>query len=263
MNADTEEDVVLLDRRDDIAILTLNYPRRRNAFSLKMRQRLHERLYDLAYFDNACRAIVLTGAEGAFCAGGDISEMAERTVLEFRERNLLPLNIFKLLAGGPKPVVAAVEGVAMGAGIALAAACDYVVNAASARYACSFVKVGLLPDCGLYWSLAQRVGGGKARDLMMTAREIGGEEAYRIGLANQLVPAGEALEVAIQVARQFAAIPPLAMAHLKAALSGGSDTLDQAIETEVNLQPIVRRSQDHREAVAAFMEKRTPVFVGN
>lgn len=263
VNTDTADDVVLLDREGDIAVLTLNYPSRRNAFSLKMRQCLHEKLYQLAYCDESCRAIVLTGADGAFCAGGDISEMQDRTVLEFRERNLLPLNIFKLLACGPKPVIAAVEGVAMGAGVALAAACDYVVNAASARYACSFVKVGLLPDCGLYWSLAQRVGGGKARELMMTAREFSGEEAYRIGFANQVVPAGEALSVGLQIARRYADMPPLAMAHLKAALSAGSGNLDQAIDTEVNLQPLLRRSQDHQEAVQAFMEKRTPVFVGN
>jgi enoyl-CoA hydratase/carnithine racemase len=263
MNTDATEEVVLLHRQDETAVLTLNFPRRRNAFSLQMRQKLYETLYELAFLDKSCRAIVLTGAGGAFCAGGDISEMADRTVLEFRERNLLTLDIFKLLACGPKPVIAAVEGVAMGAGISLAAACDFVVNAEDARYACSFVKVGLLPDCGLYWSLAQRVGAGRARDLMMTAREFSGEEAYRMGFANKVVPHGEALAAGLQVACQFAAMPPLAMAHLKAALGTGSGSLDQAIETEVNLQPILRRSQDHQEAVKAFMDKRTPVFVGN
>ena len=257
------EDVVRLEWRDSIAIVTLNYPRRKNAFGLAMRQGLHDRLYELSYLNRDCRAIVLTGAEGAFCAGGDISEMKERPALDLRERNLLPLNVFKLLAAGPTPVVAAVEGVAMGAGVALAAACDYVVTAADARYACSFVKVGLLPDCGLYWSLAQRVGGGIARELMMSAREFGGEEAYRIGFANKVVESGQALEAALPVAEQFAAMPPLTMAHLKAAMSSGADTLDMAIETETNLQPVVRESQDHKEAVKAFMEKRKPVFVGN
>jgi enoyl-CoA hydratase/carnithine racemase len=261
--ADNHDDIVTLEWDGPVAVLTLNYPRRRNAFSLKMRQALHDRLYELAYLNSDCRAIVLTGADNAFCAGGDISEMKERTVLEFRERNLLPLNIFKLLATGPTPVIAAVEGVAMGAGIALAAACDYVVTSTTARYACSFIKVGLLPDCGLYWSLAQRVGAGRARALMMTGREFDGEEAWRTGFANEKVVSGQSLSAAIAVAGKYAAMPPLAMAHLKAALATGSDSLDRAIETEVNLQPILRRSQDHQEAVKAFMEKRQPAFVGN
>lgn len=258
-----DEDRVLLAWQESIAILTLNYPRRKNAFGLKMRERLYDRLYDLCYHNRGCGGIVLTGAGNDFCAGGDISEMADRSVLEYRERSLLPLKVFKLLTAGPKPVVAAVEGVAMGAGVALAAAADYVVTARNARYASSFLKVGLLPDTGLYWSLAKRVGGGKARELMMTAREFSGDEAYQSGYANALCEPGESLSVALEAAKEFASKPPLTLAHLKAALSSGSDTLDVAIETEVNLQPLVRRSEDHKEAVSAFMEKRNPVFVGN
>lgn len=257
------DEIVRVERDGEVAIVTLNYPQRRNAFSLSMRETLLEVLYRLMYQDDACRAIVLTGAEGVFCAGGDISEMKERTVLDYRERNLLPLNIFKLLAEGPKAVVTAVEGFAMGAGVSLAAASDYVVSASNTRYACAFIKVGLLPDTGLFWSLAQRVGAGKARELVLSADEFNGEEALRIGFANQLTAPGEALQAAIKVAREYALMPPLAVAHLRAALAGGIDSLDQAIETEVNLQPILRRSQDHQEAAKAFMEKRPAVFVGN
>lgn len=261
--AGTDDDIVQTRLDGAVAVVTLNYPQRRNAFSLAMRRALRETLYRLAYLDESCRAIVLTGAGNAFCAGGDISEMKERPTLEFRERNLLPLEVFRLLAAGPRPVVAAVEGFAMGAGVSLAAACDYVVTARNARYACSFVKVGLLPDCGLYWSLAQRVGAGRARELMLSGREFNGEEAFETGFANHIVDPGAALEAALEVARQYAALPPLALAHLKAALAGGCDTLDQAIETEVNLQPLLRRSEDHVEATTAFMAKRKPVFVGN
>lgn len=257
------EEIVRVESDGEVAIVTLNYPQRRNAFSLSMRESLLEVLYRLMYQDAACRAIVLTGAEGVFCAGGDISEMKERTVLEYRERNLLPLNIFKLLAEGPKPVVTAVEGFAMGAGVSLAAASDYVVSASNTRYACAFIKVGLLPDTGLFWSLAQRVGAGKARELVLSADEFNGEEALSMGFANQVAAPGETLKAAIEVAREYALMPPLAIAHLRAALAGGIDSLDQAIETEVNLQPILRRSQDHQEAAKAFMEKRPAVFVGN
>lgn len=257
------DEIVRVERDGEVAIVSLNYPQRRNAFSLKMRETLYEVLYQLMHHDAACRAIVLTGTNGVFCAGGDISEMKERTVLEYRERNLLPLNVFRLLVEGPKAVVAAVEGFAMGAGVSLSAASDYVVTASDTRYACAFVKVGLLPDTGLFWSLAQRVGGGIARELMMTADEFNGEEALRIGFANQMTAPGESLPAAIEVARQYARMPPLAVAHLKSALAGGISSLDEAIETEVNLQPILRRSKDHQEAAAAFMEKRPAVFVGN
>lgn len=261
--SESADEIVRVEHDGEVAIVTLNYPQRRNAFSLKMRETLYEVLYHLMHHDAACRAIVLTGANGVFCAGGDISEMKERTVLEYRERNLLPLNIFRLLVEGPKAAVAAVEGFAMGAGVSLAAASDYVVSAADTRYACAFIKVGLLPDTGLFWSLAQRVGAGKARELMLTADEFNGEDALQMGFANQLTGAGEALPAAIEIARQYAKMPPLAVAHLKSALAGGIASLDEAIETEVNLQPILRRSQDHQEAAKAFMEKRPAVFVGN
>lgn len=256
-------EIVLVQKDGGVAIVTMNYPQRRNAFSLKMRETLHERLYALMHKDAECRAIVLTGANATFCAGGDISEMQQRTVLEFRERNQLPLDIFKLMVSGPKPIVAAVEGFAMGAGVSLAAACDYMVTSSATRFACAFVKVGLMPDTGLYWSLAQRVGAGRARELMLSAREFNGAEAVQINFANEMVEPGQALVAALQVARKYAAMPPLATAHLKAALANGIHTLDQAIETEVNLQPILRRSRDHQEAVKAFMEKRTPEFIGD
>lgn len=258
----TADEIVQVSRDGAVAILTLNFAKRRNAFSLSMRQTLLERLTQLMHHDE-CRAIVLTGAGGTFCAGGDISEMKERTVLDYRERNQLPLDIFKLMVEGPKAIVAAVEGFAMGAGVSLAAASDYVVSASNTRFCCAFVKVGLMPDTGLFWSLTQRVGGGKARELMLTAQEFDGEEAARIGFANQRVEAGQALAAALDVARQYALMPPLAIAHLKTALATGIDSLDEAIETEVNLQPILRRSHDHQEATKAFMEKRSAVFVGN
>lgn len=257
------QEIVLVQKDGDVAIITMNYPQRRNAFSLKMRETLYERLHTLMHKDAQCRAIVLAGAQNTFCAGGDISEMQQRTALDFRERNQLPLDIFKLIVSGPKAVVTAVEGFAIGAGVALAAASDYLVVSETARFACAFIKVGLMPDTGLYWSLAQRVGGGRARELMMSAREFTGAEALQMHFANQVAEPGQTLAAALVVARKYAAMPPLATAYLKAALAEGIQTLDQAIETEVNFQPILRRSRDHQEAVKAFMEKRTPAFVGD
>jgi enoyl-CoA hydratase/carnithine racemase len=255
--------IVQVQQDGAIAVVTLNYPQRRNAFSLHMRETLYAELHRLMHREERCRAIVLTGADRTFCAGGDISEMKPRKVLEYRERNELPLDIFRLLVGGPKAVVAAVEGIAFGAGLSLAAACDYVVTSSSARYASAFVKVGLMPDTGLYWSLSQRVGGGLARELMLSAREFNGVEAGETGFANQVVEPGQALDAALKIAQQYAELPSVATAHLKAALATGIRTLDDAIETEVNLQPILRRSREHQEAVSAFMEKRKPVFVAD
>lgn len=259
------DDVVKVERdpaAPAVAIVTLHYPERRNAFGLAMRQALAERLEALLYATPDCRAIVLTGAGGAFCSGGDISEMKPRGILELRQRNRLPLQVFEMLAAGPKPVVAAVEGPAMGAGLALACACDFIVTARDARYCAAFIRVGLLPDTGLYWSLAQRVGAGRARQLMMTAREFSGEEAQAYGMVNEVVEPGAALQAACALARRFEALPPTALAHLRAALAGGCDTLEATIETEIALQPVLRRSPDHQEAVAAFMAKRPPNFAG-
>ncbi|PTB18843.1 enoyl-CoA hydratase [Trinickia symbiotica] len=256
-------DIVEVRQDGAIAVVTLNYVQRRNAFSLKMREALYAELDRLMHREDSCRAIVLTGAGNTFCAGGDISEMQTRKVLEYRQRNQLPLDIFKLMIEGPKAVVGAVEGFAFGAGLSLAAACDYVVTSSAARYASAFVKVGLLPDTGLFWSLSQRVGGGLARELMLSAREFDGIEAGETGFANQVVEPGEALNAAMEVAQRYAELPSVATAHLKSALATGIRTLEDAIETEVNLQPILRRSREHQEAVSAFMEKRKPVFVAD
>ena len=255
------EPTVLVEREGLIAIVTLNAPKRRNAFSLAMREALYQNLHALMH-EAECCAIVLTGAAGTFCAGGDISEMQERTLLEYRERNLLPLDVFRLMVTGPKPVVAAVEGYAMGAGVSLAAAADYVVSAENVRYACAFVKVGLLPDSGIYWSLAQRVGPAKARELLMTAREFDGAEAGRIGFANEVVAAGSARAKALEIAAHFTTLPPVTLALLKSALATGTSTIEDACRVELDLNPLTRQTQDHHQAVAAFLEKRKPHFIG-
>lgn len=257
------DDGVLLQRDGALAVLVLNDTARRNAFASPMRHGLLTRLKALTAADDPCRAVVLTGAGGCFCSGGDISEMTQRPPLELRQRDELLLDIFRLIAAGPRPVVAAVEGFAMGAGMSLAAACDYVVSADDARYGCAFVKLGVLPDTGLFWSLAQRIGAARARGLMLSGAEFDGRRAHELGLANRIVAAGGVLEAAMEVARRMAAMPPLALALTKAALAGGCATLERAYETEINLQPILRRSADHKEAVRAFLEKRKPVFSGS
>lgn len=259
----TDEQQVLIEREDGVAIVTMNRPGRRNPFSLPMRLALKQAFYHLMHEDDAVRAIVLTGAGGHFCAGGDLSEMTDAPpIIELRDRIAIACDLFRLLHGGPKPVVAAVEGVCFGAGLSLACAADITVGAADSRYGCAFVKVGLLPDTGLLWTLPARTGAGRARELMLSGRTLAAPAALESGILHRLVEAGEARRAAVEQARRFAAIPPVTLALLKGALVSGMNTLEDACRREIDLNPLVRQTADHLEAIQAFMEKRAPRFTG-
>ena len=260
-SVDRPEDMVPARREGAVAVLTLNFPAKRNAFCLQMRTQLRDRL-EAAMTDAEVRAVVITGAASHFCAGGDISEMVSRTLLQNRERWALVTALIRLIALGPKPVVAAVEGFAMGAGLSIAALGDHVVAARDARFGAAFLKVGLMPDMGALWSLQHRVGRAKAREILGLARLFDGVEAGRIGLVNEVVEPGEALARALVVAQEYARLPPVALALLKSALSQGVDDLAAAMRTEVEFQAVAMGTQDHTEAVRAFLEKRTPEFEG-
>lgn len=255
------EDMAPVTRDGSVAIVTLNFPARRNAFCLQMRTQLEERLNELMS-DDAVRAIVLTGANGHFCSGGDISEMERRSTLQNRQRWNLVNTLIRHIAAGPKPVVAAVEGSAMGAGLSIASLADYTVCAEDAKFGAAFVKVGLVPDMGALGSLQHRVGRAKAREILGLGRMFDGVEAARIGLANEAAAPGKVLERAIEVAKEYAALPPVASALIKSALAMGVESLEAAIRSEVEFQAVAMASSDHAEAVKAFMEKRAPVFTG-
>jgi enoyl-CoA hydratase/carnithine racemase len=261
---DELNDLVQVRHEGDVAVVTMNYPQRRNAFSMAMRVALIDVFQRLFHEDAATRAIVLTGSEGHFCAGGDLSEMqaATPTLLELRERIAVGVRLFRLIYTGTKPVVAAVEGTCFGAGLSLAAACDLAVSSSAAKYCCAFTKVGLLPDTGLLWTLPQKVGGGKARELMLKADVFDAATAQRIGLVNQTTEPGGALDAAIRQAARFASYSPVTLALLKASLVNAGNSIEDAWRLEVDLNPLTRQTSDHTEAVAAFMEKRKPVFTG-
>ncbi|MFM0096571.1 enoyl-CoA hydratase-related protein [Paraburkholderia nemoris] len=261
---DELNDLVQVRHEDGVAVVTMNYPQRRNAFSMAMRVALIDVFQRLFHEEAATRAIVLTGSEGHFCAGGDLSEIqaATPTLLELRERIAVGVRLFRLIYTGTKPVVAAVEGTCFGAGLSLAAACDLAVSSSAAKYCCAFTKVGLLPDTGLLWTLPQKVGGGKARELMLKADVFDAATAQRIGLVNQTTEPGGALDAAIRQAARFASYPPVTLALLKASLVNAGNSIEDAWRLEVDLNPLTRQTSDHTEAVAAFMEKRKPVFTG-
>jgi len=254
-------ELVLVRREGAIAVLTLNNPRRMNAFSLAMRTQMWERLVELEA-DDGCRAIVLTGAGGNLCSGGDITEMAQRPVLQGRMRMELATRIFRLLVTGPKPLLCAVEGNAAGCGVSFAAASDYCVAARDAKFKIAFIKVGLIPDVGGLWSIPRRIGHRKALELAAFAEPFDAGEALRLQLINEVSEPGKALERALVAAERLAANPPIAMALLRAALNAGADSVDAACQTEITYQSTLQNSEDFSEAAKAFLEKRLPKFTG-
>ena len=163
------------------------------------------------------------------------------------------------MIAGAKPIVAAVEGYAFGAGLALTAAADYVVAATNAKFCCAFTRVGFIPDLGLMFSLPNRVGHAKAKQLIALADTFDAQRAEKLGLVDDVVAPGETLAAAIAVAQRFAAGPPLAFEMMKSVFARG---LEAMIQAEIDLQPMLWLSEDHREGKQAFFEKRQPKFKG-
>lgn len=255
-------DGLLEQRHGDAVVLTLHAPERRNALSPELRLRLRARLQGALEADDV-RAVVLTGAQGTFSAGGDVRQMAERPSPALARQRLQVLHdIVRAIVGSPKPVIAAVEGQAYGAGFSLAAACDHVIAGDGASFCAVFGRIGLVADCGLLWTLPQRAGWGATRDLLLTARVVHTAEAASLGLVDRVVPAGGALQAALDHAAAYAAIGPLALAATKSALARRPASLDDALAIEADLQAALRVSEDHREACDAFLSKRRATMVG-
>jgi enoyl-CoA hydratase/carnithine racemase len=252
---------VLLRYEGAIAVLTLNRPQRINALGMAMRTELYNRLLEVEANDT-CRAIVLTGAGGNFCSGGDITEMKRREVIAGRLRAELPTRIFKLLITGPKPFLTAVEGNAAGCGLSFVAASDYSVAAEDAKFSCAFVKVGLMPDVGGIWTLPRKLGYRKAFEMAAFAESYTAQQALESQLINRVCKPGRTLDGALEAAERMARHPPVALALLRCALNSGNDTVDQAIATEINFMSLLMNTEDFAEAAAAFAQKRKPVFKG-
>lgn len=254
-------DPVTVERRDDITVVALALPEKRNALTMDLRRVLLDKL-DEVMADATTRAVVLTGAGGHFCAGGDLKSMQASEPLKARHRMMAVHRIVRLLAEGPKPVVSAVEGVAFGGGMALAALADCCVAARDARFGAVFGKVGLAPDMGFLWAVPARIGLARTRRLAMMSEVLTGEQGAELGLVDVLAEPGQALDTALGEARRYAAAAPVSLAATKMALACLPGSLDAALADEVNQQSALMQTADHREAREAFFDKRDPVFRG-
>lgn len=259
MSSRADSTAVLVEDRDAVRVVTLNRPEVKNAIDVPLRVALAEAL-EAAAADERVRAIVLTGAGGAFCSGGDISTMVRQSPALTFPRAQAAQRVVRAIWSTPKPVLAAVEGPAFGAGAALALACDRVVAGEGAVFSFSFTAVGLAGDMGIFHSLPARVGAPRARQLLMLPRRIAAEEALRLGMADALVGTGTALDGALEDAARLAAGPAQALGVIKEMFDGAPRHPQEILELEVRNQARLFDSDDFAEGVAAFAEKRAPRF---
>ncbi|TAA40804.1 enoyl-CoA hydratase-related protein [Pseudoxanthomonas winnipegensis] len=244
-----------------VAVVTLSRPARRNALNLQVKRELVDAL-EGALADAEVAAIVLTGARGYFVAGTDIAEMADmRPIDHVLQRSG---HLFEVVRGASKPIIAAVEGYALGGGCELALACDLIVAAEDARFGQPEIKVGIMPGAGGTQRLLRAAGRYKAALWALTGEMIPAGEAYAANLVSRLVPSGQALDAAREIALQIAGMPPLAVQAIREALRLGADApLDTALSLERRLFERLFDTADQREGMRAFLEKRAAVFSGH
>lgn len=260
-------ETVQLDLRRAVAVLTLNRPESLNALTVKMGQEFQAAVKEA--LEKGARAIVLTGAGRAFCAGGDLRDMqriaAQDGRLEafFDEPLRLLHDCILMIRKTPAPFVAAVNGVASGAGCNLALACDLTMAAESARFNQAFIKIGLSPDCGGTFILPRLIGWKRATELLLTGDMVSAQRAAEIGMINAVVPDRELMDQAFAIAERLAQAPTAAIGRIKELLEA-SATSDYAAQLERERKAQIQSGQttDFKEGVAAFIEKRSPKFVG-
>ncbi|WP_052851565.1 enoyl-CoA hydratase-related protein [Streptomyces avicenniae] len=262
------DDTVLREVTESLATITLNRPAQLNALNVAAKEALLAALREAAA-DSAVRAVLLTAGGRAFCVGQDLAEHRAALAGEAEPGDAMATvarhygPIVREIAAMPKPVVAAVQGAAAGAGLGLALAADLRVAGLSASFHTAFAGIGLTADSGLSWTLPRAVGAGRAAELLLCPRRIGAEEAERLGLVQRVVPDDALAATARELARALAAGPTLAYAALKRSLAfGAAHTLDETLALEAELQREAGASADHRAAVEAFLRKGTPRFEG-
>lgn len=260
-------DPLILSQIDkEVLIITLNRPDRLNSFNDEMHHQLAAAL-TLAEKDHSVRSVLLTGAGRGFCAGQDLNARnisADQAAPDLGlsvERYYNPL--IRRLRALPKPVICAVNGVAAGAGASLALACDIVIAADNASFIHSFCKLGLVPDCGGSWYLPRLAGHARAMGMTLLGEKVSAQQALEWGMIWQVIAAAELADYSVNMAKQLAQQPTYGLGLIKKALySSATNTLDQQLDLERDLQRLGGRSADYREGVSAFLAKRPAHFSG-
>lgn len=255
---------ILFEKQGAVAVITLNRPDKMNAFNLPMLKAWREALATCES-DSAIRAVVVTGAGRAFCAGGDIDDMANRVNgRPDEQKSFLWDNVYPVamaMRSLPKPVIAAVNGLATGAGMDMTLWCDLRFASENAKFAESYIKMGLVPGDGGSYLLPRLVGMGKALELLWTAETLSAQRALELGIVNRICPAAELLTQTVAFAQELAKRPALAMGLTKRA---AYESMDLDARTHLDLISshfgVCAQGDDHREAVKAFLEKRPPNF---
>lgn len=267
-------EAILYETRGLVAIITLNRPERLNAIGAEVRKEVHAAM-ETAHQDDAVRAAIITGAGRGFCSGADLSGAAARAAVgggaptptsqsERLDEEGWVGRWAKCFAHFDKPLIGAINGVAAGAGMSMALACDVRVGSTNARFKTVFIERNLSPDSGMTYFLPRIVGYSRAADLIFSSRAVNAEEAYRIGLLDRLVAPESLLDEAVALANEMAQWPPLAMRMSKRVLQHNQDAgLDEALRYEsVGLGFGRKAVSDGKESIAAFAEKRKGVYTG-
>lgn len=255
-----EYENILVEQEDGVAVVRLNRPKVLNALSGPLMAELVDALEGLDA-DRAVRCIVLTGNERAFAAGADIAEMADASAVEMMQRN--QFERWERIRKVRTPIVAAVSGFALGGGCELAMICDMIVASESARFGQPEILIGVIPGAGGTQRLTRTVGKALAMEIVLTGRQITAREAHAAGLINRVVPNELCLESAVQLAREVAARPPIAvMLGKDAVLKAFDTTLEAGLDAERKNFFLLFGTEDKREGMQAFLEKRPPQWKG-
>jgi enoyl-CoA hydratase len=252
-----------IERDGAVAVVTINRPKVLNALNTQTMDELRRTILAFRH-DDGVRAVVLTGAgEKSFVAGADINELAVQTPASGREHALRGQHVLDLIENMGKPVIAAVNGFALGGGCELAMACTLRIASENARFGQPEINLGIIPGYAGTQRLARLVGGGRALEILLTGDQLTAQEAHRLGLVNRVVPAGELMTEARKLAAALASKAPIAVRYIIDAVNKGARmTLPEAQVFEATLFGLVASTEDMREGTRAFLEKRKPEFKG-
>ena len=254
---------LVVEKKGPVAVITLNRPEVMNSFNFAMLRALKDAV-DAVRFDPETRVVIVTGAgEKAFCSGADLKERATYSEIQVREFIFTIRNLFTAIESLPQPVIAAVNGVALGGGTELTLACDIRYASETATMGLTETRLAIIPGAGGTQRLPRLVGRGRAKELIFTGRRVSAADALAIGLVNRVLPPGELLDGCLALASEICECGPVAVAQAKYAINAGLETdIGTGLAIESNAYWITIPTQDRLEGLAAFREKRKPVYKG-